>query len=74
MPSTQRPSLQPSVVKPLLGVGPGDIHVHSATKIPVSINNKQVTLQFLVTDIASDEALLGHPFLTQAQARLDSVQ
>ena len=28
-------------------------------------------MHFLVADITSEEALLGHPFLTQAQARLD---
>ncbi|KAL7406654.1 hypothetical protein ABVT39_024094 [Epinephelus coioides] len=66
-----RPPLQPSGVETLLGVGPGDVPVLGEAYIPVQINNRQVSVHFLVADIAGDEALLGHPFLTQAQARLD---
>ncbi|XP_036001790.1 uncharacterized protein LOC118565513 [Fundulus heteroclitus] len=66
-----RPSLQPSEVETLLGVGPGDVPVLGEAHIPVHINNRQVSVHFLVADIAGDEALLGHPFLIQAQARLD---
>ncbi|XP_062374552.1 uncharacterized protein LOC134062534 isoform X1 [Sardina pilchardus] len=69
-PDVQTP-LQPSAVKTLLGVGPGDVPVVGEVHIPVQINNRQVCVHFLVADIASEEALLGHPFLTQAQARLD---
>lgn len=66
-----RPPLQPSTVKTLLGVGPGDVPVLGEAHFPVQINNHQVSVHFLVADIAGDEALSGHPFLTQAQARLD---
>ncbi|XP_061754270.1 uncharacterized protein LOC133551511 isoform X2 [Nerophis ophidion] len=66
-----RPPLQSSAVETLIGVGPGDIPVLGEAHIPVLINNRQVSICFLVADIAGDEALLGHPFLTQAQARLD---
>nr|XP_061825306.1 uncharacterized protein LOC133612154 [Nerophis lumbriciformis] len=66
-----RPPLQSSAVETLIGVGPGDIPVLGEAHIPVLINNRQVNICFLVADIAGDEALLGHPFLTQAQARLD---
>ena len=69
--SNARPSLQPSTVKTLLGVGPGDVPVIGEAYIPVQINNRQVSVLFLVADIAGEEALLGHPFLVQAQARLD---
>src|SRR4029434_6161357 len=55
----------------LLGVGPSDVPVIGEVHVPVQINNRQVTVHFLVADITSEEALLGHPFLTQAQARLD---
>lgn len=65
------PPLHPSVVETLLGVGPGDIPVLGEAHSPVQINNRQVSVHFLVADIAGDEALLGHPFLTQAHARLD---
>lgn len=64
--SDVRPSLQPSLVKTLLGVGPGDIPVLSEAYVLVQINSRQV-----IADIAGDEVLLGHPFLVQAQARLD---
>lgn len=40
-------------------------------KIPVSINGRQFEVDFLVADIAGNEVLLGHPFLTQAEACLD---
>ncbi|CAI5670379.1 unnamed protein product [Oreochromis niloticus] len=66
-----RPPLQPSVVETLLGVGPGDVPVLGEAQIPVSINNRQVDVDFLVADIAGNEVLLGHPFPTQAEARLD---
>ena len=66
-----RTPLQPSAVKTLLGVGPGDVPVIGEVHVPVQINNRQVSVHFLVADITSEEALLGHPFLTQAQARLD---
>ncbi|CAI5671880.1 unnamed protein product [Oreochromis niloticus] len=66
-----RPPLQPSVVETLLGVGPGDMPVLGKAQIPVNINNRQVDVNFLVSDIAGNEVLLGHPFLTQAEARLD---
>ena len=66
-----RPPLQSSIVETLIGVGPGDIPVLGEAHIPVQINNRQVSVLFLVADIAGDEALLGHPFLSQAQARLD---
>ncbi|XP_063050302.1 uncharacterized protein LOC134445147 [Engraulis encrasicolus] len=66
-----RPALQPSTVKTLLGVGPGDVPVTGEVQLLVQINNRQVSVNFLVADIAGEEALLGHPFLTQAQARLD---
>lgn len=69
-PDTRTP-LQPSVVKTLLGVGPGDIPVIGEVYVPVQINNRQVNVHFLVADVASEEALLGHPFLAHAQARLD---
>ncbi|XP_013855504.1 uncharacterized protein LOC106511300, partial [Austrofundulus limnaeus] len=66
-----RPELQPSVVETLLGVGPVDVPVLGEAQIPVDINNRQVNVDFLVADIAGVEVLLGHPFLTQAEARLD---
>ena len=62
--------LQLSAVKTLLGVGP-DVPVMGEVHVPVQINNLQVSVYFLVADITSKEALLGHPFFTQAQARLD---
>uniref|UniRef100_A0AAV2K8I4 RNA-directed DNA polymerase n=1 Tax=Knipowitschia caucasica TaxID=637954 RepID=A0AAV2K8I4_KNICA len=66
-----RPPLRPSIVETLLGVGPGDVPVFGEAKVPVSINNRQVEVDFLVADIEGNEVLLGHPFLTQAEARLD---
>ncbi|MEQ2197012.1 hypothetical protein XENOCAPTIV_020897, partial [Xenoophorus captivus] len=66
-----RPQLQPSMVETLLGVGPGDVPVLGEAQLAVSINNRQVDVDFLVADIAGTEALLGHLFLTQAGARLD---
>ena len=39
--------------------------------IPVQVNNHQVSVLFLVADIAGDKALLGHRFLSKAPARLD---
>lgn len=65
------PPLQPSTVKTPLGVGPGDVPVLVEAHFPVQIKNWQVSVHFLVADIAGDEALLSHPFLTKAQARLD---
>lgn len=59
------------MVETLFGVGPGGIPVLGEAHIPVQINNRQVNVHFLVADIAGDEVLLGHPFLAQAQARLD---
>ncbi|KAG1957273.1 thy-1 membrane glycoprotein [Pimephales promelas] len=66
-----RPPLQSSIVETLLGVGPGEVPVLGEAKVPVSINNRQVEVDFLVADIEGNEVLLGHPFLTQAEARLD---
>lgn len=66
-----RPSLQPSEAETLLGVGPGDVPMLGEAYIPVHVNNRQVSVHFLVADIGGDEVLLGHPFLIQAQARLD---
>lgn len=66
-----RPPLQSSIVETLLGVGPVDVPVLGEVKIPVSINNRQVEVDFLVADIDGNEVLLGHPFLTQAEALLD---
>ncbi|KAG1925231.1 thy-1 membrane glycoprotein [Pimephales promelas] len=66
-----RPPLQSSIVETLLGVGPGEVPVLGEAKVPVSINNRQVVVDFLVADIEGNEVLLGHPFLTQAEARLD---
>ena len=66
-----RPPLQPSIIETLIGVGPGDIPVLGEAHIPVQIHNRQVSVLFPVADIDGDEALLGHPFLSQAQARLD---
>lgn len=66
-----RPTLQHSTVETLLGVGHGDVPVLEETHIEVQLNNRQVSVHFLITDIAGNEALLGHPFLTEAQARLD---
>lgn len=66
-----RPPLQSSIVETLFGVGPGDVPVLGEAKVPVSINNRQFEVDFLVADIEGNEVLLGHPFLTQAEARLD---
>ncbi|CAL8335927.1 unnamed protein product [Gadus morhua 'NCC'] len=66
-----RPPLQSSIVETLIGVGSGAIPVLGEGQITVEINNRQASLLFLVADIAGDEALLGYPFLSQAQARLD---
>ncbi|KAJ3582113.1 hypothetical protein NHX12_015871 [Muraenolepis orangiensis] len=66
-----RPPLQPSVVTSVVGIGPGDIPVVGEANFPVQINKRQVSIHFLVADIASEEALLGHPFLVQSKARLD---
>ena len=52
----------------ILRVGPDDIPVLGEADIPVQINNRQLSVHFLVADIVADEALLGHPFLIQAQA------
>ncbi|KAK5623464.1 hypothetical protein CRENBAI_013776 [Crenichthys baileyi] len=62
---------RPSMVETLLGVGPGDVPVLGEAQLAVDINNRQVDVDFLVADIAGAEVLLGHPFLTQAGARLD---
>lgn len=67
-----RPSLQSSIVETLLGVGPGEVPVLGEAKIPVSINGHQFEVDFPVAAMqCSNEVLLGHPFLTQAEARLD---
>ncbi|KAJ3588487.1 hypothetical protein NHX12_012079 [Muraenolepis orangiensis] len=66
-----RPALQPPVVTSVVGIGPGDIPVVGEANFPVQINKRQVSIHFLVADIASEEALLGHPFLVQSKARLD---
>ncbi|KAJ3581001.1 hypothetical protein NHX12_032607 [Muraenolepis orangiensis] len=66
-----RPPLQPSVVTSVVGIGPADIPVVGEANFPVQINKCQVSIHFLVADIASEEALLGHPFLVQSKARLD---
>lgn len=34
--------------------------------ITVSINNREVEVDFLVADIEDNEVLLGHPFLKQS--------
>lgn len=57
-----QPTLQPSTITALLGVRPGTVPVLGEAHI-----NRQVSLHFLIADIAGDEALLGHPFLTEAQ-------
>uniref|UniRef100_A0AAV2MLW5 Peptidase A2 domain-containing protein n=1 Tax=Knipowitschia caucasica TaxID=637954 RepID=A0AAV2MLW5_KNICA len=66
-----RPHLSPSTVETLIGVGPGDVPVLGETKVPVNIHNRQVEVDFLVADIAGKDVLLGHSFLTQAEACLD---
>ena len=55
----------------LIGIGPGDIPVLWVAHVPVQINNPQVSLHFPIADIACEETLQGHPFLTLGQARLD---
>lgn len=52
-------------------VGPGDLPLLGQANITVSINNREVEVDFLVTDIEGNEVLLGCPFLTQAEAQLD---
>lgn len=66
-----QPPLQPSEVKTVLGFRPGAVPVLGEAHIPVQIDSCRVVVNFLVADIAGDEALLGNPFLTQAQACLD---
>ena len=53
------------------GIGPIDIPVLGVAYIPVQINNRQVSMHFLVADIAGEETQLGHPFPTQGLAHLD---
>ena len=53
------------------GVGPCDIPVLGVAYIPVQINNRQVSRYLLIADIAGEETLLGHPFLTHGLAHLD---
>lgn len=53
----------------MLGVRPGAVPVLGEAHIPVQIDSCRVVVNFLVAEIAGDETLLGHPFLTQA--RLD---
>lgn len=67
----EQPSLQPSITKTLLGIGPGDVPVLGEAHIPVLINSHEVTVHFLVAYVATNDALLGHPFLVQAKAHLD---
>lgn len=60
-----RHTLQHSTIDILLGVGSGDV---PEAHIEVQLNNRQVSVHFLVAEIAGDEALLGHLLLTKAQA------
>ena len=53
------------------GIGPTDIPVLGVAYIPVQINNRQVSMHFLVADIAGEETQLGHPFPTQGLAHID---
>lgn len=50
----------------MLGVRPGAVPVLGEAHIPVQIDSCRVVVNFLVAEIAGDETLLGHPFLTQA--------
>lgn len=71
IPSDVKPPLQPSKASWLIGVGPGNVPVLGEAHVSVRIDHCQVNVLFLVADIATEEILLGHPFLAQAQARLD---
>lgn len=71
IPENVRPQLQLTCVETLYGVGPGGVQVLGKANIIVCRYNRKVSLNFLAADITSHEVLPGHPFLTQAGARLD---
>lgn len=52
IPEGTRPPLQLTCVETLHGVGPGDVPVLGEANIIVSINNREVEVDFLIADIA----------------------
>ncbi|KAL7883473.1 hypothetical protein SRHO_G00011310 [Serrasalmus rhombeus] len=70
--SDVKPSLQPSTVQFLQGIGPMNITVQGEVHLPIQIGSRVASVNFLVADVARDtETILGHPFLEQSKARLD---
>ena len=55
-PRSPRP-LQPFTTKTLIGVGPDDIPVIGVAHVPVQINIRQLSMHFLVADIAGEQKL-----------------
>ncbi|KAL1254816.1 hypothetical protein QQF64_012877 [Cirrhinus molitorella] len=67
-----RPPLKLSTVQALQGISPINVNVLGEVDVPVQVGTQTVSVNFIVADVAEDtEAILGHPFLEQAWARLD---
>lgn len=64
--SEVQPILQHSTIKTVLGVRPGEVPVLGETHIEVQLNNRLVSIHFMILDSTGDEALLGQTFLTEA--------
>ncbi|XP_028299789.1 uncharacterized protein LOC114461699 [Gouania willdenowi] len=72
LPTQFRPPVQPSVAQILQGIGPEGLVVLGEVILPVHIGNSITQVNFIMADTTqSTEVILGHPFLLQAQARLD---
>ncbi len=67
-----RPPLKLSTVQALQGISPINVDVLGEVDVPVQVGTQTVSVNFIVADVAEGtEAILGHPFLEQARARLD---
>ncbi len=66
-----RPPLKLSTVQALQGISPINVDVLGEVDVPVQVGTQTVSVNFIVADVAEGtEAILGHPFLEQARARL----
>ncbi|KAK3552131.1 hypothetical protein QTP86_001505 [Hemibagrus guttatus] len=67
-----RPPLKLSTVHALQGISPINVEVLGEVDVPIQIGTHTVSVNFIVADVAEGtEAILVHPFLEQARARLD---
>ncbi|KAK3567208.1 hypothetical protein QTP86_013421 [Hemibagrus guttatus] len=67
-----RPPFKLSTVHALQGISPINVEVLGEVDVPIQIGTHTVSVNFIVANVAEGtEAILGHPFLEQARARLD---